>query len=105
LADGNVLSWLGGDDDGGDHVGGGGDLAHDYGVCQLLFLNQRNSVNLPTPLQDPPLTCRPLVRFEPEQKLMKFAVSLKESVMFLKHQAEYTYVAEAAWSCTGQPDQ
>jgi hypothetical protein len=31
---------------------------------------------LPMPLQEPVLTCNPLVRVWPEQKLMKFAVSL-----------------------------
>lgn len=33
------------------------------------------------PLQDPVLSCRPLVKVWPEQKLMKFAVSLGCSVM------------------------
>jgi hypothetical protein len=47
------------------------------------------------PLQEPVLTCRPLVRVWPEQKLIKFAVSLGQLVMIGDGRQEYTYVAEA----------
>ena len=46
------------------------------------------------PLQDPVFICRPLVKVWPEQKLMKFAVSLRNSVT-IQERIEYSHVAEA----------
>jgi len=46
------------------------------------------------PLQDPVFICRPFVKVWPEQKLMKFAVSLRNSVT-VKERTEYSHVAEA----------
>lgn len=42
----------------------------------FLFEIEKERMSLPMPLQDPVFTCKPLVRVWPEQKLMKFAVSL-----------------------------
>jgi hypothetical protein len=46
------------------------------------------------PLQDPVFICRPLVKVWPEQKLMKFAVSLRNLVT-VQEWIEYSHVAEA----------
>lgn len=45
------------------------------------------------PLHEPDLTCKPLVKVLPEQKLMKLAVSLNDLSTYFVHEI-HAYVAE-----------
>jgi hypothetical protein len=74
----NLVAVLGVREDRRDHVGRRGDISHDCVVLASVFHPWRLISDLPIPLQDPVLTCRPLVMVLPVQKLMKLAGSLEK---------------------------
>lgn len=90
----NVLVVLGVDEDSPDHVILAGNFTHDCGKVNDFPLEGLLG-NIPIPLQDPPLTCSPLVRVFPAQKLMKLLASLDHVSHHGKQCGYYTDVAES----------